>query len=191
MTARVLSSPRARLKLEWRLEFWQLRYGSTKCGLRQLNASLLKECKKSRVGIHTASPGMVLTDLLLSGASRQNKKMFNIICELPETVARTLVPRMRAVKGTGKAINYLTPPRILLALVTAWLRRGRWFDDKGRALYAAEADRVRIWAENRARFSFGDAMDFYSDGAWVSVFSFSAMFSFIILSSSGNGMSGS
>jgi len=166
-------------------------YGSTKCGLRQLNASLLKECKKSRVGIHTASPGMVLTDLLLSGASRQNKKMFNIICELPETVARTLVPRMRAVKGTGKAINYLTPPRILLALVTAWLRRGRWFDDKGRALYAAEADRVRNWAENRARFSFGDAMDFYSDGAWVSVFSFSAMFSFIILSSSGNGMSGS
>jgi len=134
---------------------------------------------------------MVLTDLLLSGASRQNKKMFNIICELPETVARTLVPRMRAVKGTGKAINYLTPPRILLALVTAWLRRGRWFDDKGRALYAAEADRVRNWAENRARFSFGDAMDFYSDGAWVSVFSFSAMFSFIILSSSGNGMSGS
>lgn len=166
-------------------------YGSTKCGLRQLNGSLLKECKKSKIGIHTASPGMVLTDLLLSGASRQNKKMFNIICELPETVARTLVPRMRAVKGTGKAINYLTPPRILLALVTAWLRRGRWFDEKGKALYAAEADRVRIWAENRARFSFNDAMDVYSDGSWVSVFSFSVMFSFIILSSSGNGMSGS
>lgn len=165
-------------------------YGSTKCGLRQLNASLLKECKKSKVGIHTASPGMVLTDLLLSGASRQNKKMFNIICELPETVARSLVPRMRAVKGTGKAINYLTPPRILLALVTAWLRRGRWFDEKGRALYAAEADRVRIWAEDRAKFSFSEAMDFYSDGAWVSVFSFSVMFSFVILSSSGNGISG-
>lgn len=56
--------------------------------------------------------------------------MFNIICELPETVARSLVPRMRVVKGSGKAVNYLTPPRILLALVTAWLRRGRWFDDQ-------------------------------------------------------------
>jgi hypothetical protein len=56
--------------------------------------------------------------------------MFNLICELPETVARTLVPRMRVVKGSGKAINYLTPPRILLALVTAWVRRGRWFDDE-------------------------------------------------------------
>ena len=41
------------------------RYGATKCGLRQLHGSLLKECKGSRVGIHTASPGMVLTDLLL------------------------------------------------------------------------------------------------------------------------------
>ena len=41
------------------------RYGSTKCGLRQLQGSLLKECKRSKVGVHTASPGMVLTDLLL------------------------------------------------------------------------------------------------------------------------------
>ncbi|KAK3436480.1 hypothetical protein EUGRSUZ_C01035 [Eucalyptus grandis] len=42
-------------------------YGSTKCGLRQLQSSLLKECKRSKVGVHTASPGMVLTDLLLRG----------------------------------------------------------------------------------------------------------------------------
>eukprot|EP00262_Sarcandra_glabra_P000240 TRINITY_DN1030_c0_g1_i3.p1 TRINITY_DN1030_c0_g1~~TRINITY_DN1030_c0_g1_i3.p1 ORF type:complete len:485 (-),score=52.33 TRINITY_DN1030_c0_g1_i3:1134-2588(-) len=105
-------------------------YGSTKCGLRQLQGSLLTECKRSKVGVHTASPGMVLTDLLLSGSTLKNKQMFNIICELPETVARTLVPRMRVVKGSGKSINYLTPPRILLALVTAWVRRGRWFDDQ-------------------------------------------------------------
>ncbi|KAL4193964.1 hypothetical protein AMTRI_Chr05g66400 [Amborella trichopoda] len=159
-------------------------YGSTKCGLRQLQASLLKESKRSKVGVHTASPGMVLTDLLLSGSTLQNKQMFNIICELPETVARTLVPRMRIVKGTGKAINYLTPPRILLALVTAWLRRGRWFDDEGRALYAAEADRIRNWAESRAPFSFTDAMEMYTENTWVSVFSLSVVCAFIILSSS-------
>ncbi|XP_042499292.1 probable chlorophyll(ide) b reductase NYC1, chloroplastic [Macadamia integrifolia] len=160
-------------------------YGSTKCGLRQLQSSLLKECKRSKVGVHTASPGMVLTDLLLSGSSLKNKQMFNIICELPETVARTLVPRMRVVKGTGKAINYLTPPRILLALVTAWLRRGRWFDDQGRALYAAEADRIRNWAESRTRFSFTDAMEMYTENTWVSVLSLSVVCAFIILSSSG------
>ncbi|XP_054785597.1 probable chlorophyll(ide) b reductase NYC1, chloroplastic isoform X2 [Prosopis cineraria] len=165
-------------------------YGSTKCGLRQLQGSLLKECKRSKVGVHTASPGMVLTDLLLSGSTVQNKQMFNIICELPETVARSLVSRMRVVKGTGKAINYLTPPRILLALVTAWLRRGRWFDDQGRALYAAEADRLRNWAENRARFSFTDAMEMYTENAWISVFSLSVVCAFIILSSTGNNMPG-
>ncbi|CAI9285941.1 unnamed protein product [Lactuca saligna] len=158
-------------------------YGSTKCGLRQLQSSLFKESKKSKVGVHTASPGMVLTDLLLSGSTIQNKQMFNIICELPETVARTLVPRMRVVKGSGKAINYLTPPRILLALVTAWVRRGRWFDDKGRALYAAEADRLRNWAESRTRFSFTDAMEMYTENTWVSVFSLSIVCAFIILSS--------
>lgn len=157
-------------------------YGSTKCGLRQLQASLLNECKRSKVGVHTASPGMVLTDLLLSGSSLQNKQMFNIICELPETVARTLVPRMRVVKGSGKAINYLTPPRILLALVTAWVRRGRWFDNQGKAVYAAEADRIRNWAESRARFSFTDAMEMYTENTWVSVFSLSVVCAFIILS---------
>ncbi|KAG9136355.1 hypothetical protein Leryth_022671 [Lithospermum erythrorhizon] len=165
-------------------------YGSTKCGLRQLQSSLLKECRRSNIGVHTASPGMVLTELLLSGSSVQNKQMFNIICELPETVARTLVPRMRVVKGSGKAINYLTPPRILLALVTAWLRRGRWFDDQGRALYSAEADRLRNWAESRTRFSFTDAMQMYTENTWVSVFSLSVVCAFIILSSTGSNYHG-
>ncbi|CAN4116841.1 unnamed protein product [Withania somnifera] len=161
-------------------------YGSTKCGLRQLQSSLLKECKRSNVGVHTASPGMVLTDLLLSGSTIQNRQMFNIICEHPETVARTLVPRMRVVKGSGRAINYLTPPRILIALVTAWLRRGRWFDDQGRALYAAEADRLRNWAESRTRLSFTDAMEMYTENTWISVFSLSVVCAFIILSSTGS-----
>ncbi|PWA39985.1 chlorophyll(ide) b reductase NYC1 protein [Artemisia annua] len=40
-------------------------YESTKCGLRQLQSSLLKECRKSKVGVHTTSPAMVLTELLL------------------------------------------------------------------------------------------------------------------------------
>ncbi|KAJ0698601.1 putative chlorophyll(ide) b reductase [Helianthus annuus] len=53
-------------------------YGSTKCGLRQLQSSLLKECRKSKVGVHTASPGMVLTDLLLRYKKKKKKKKFKI-----------------------------------------------------------------------------------------------------------------
>jgi chlorophyll(ide) b reductase len=51
------------------------------------------------VGIHTLSPGMVLTDLLLEGATDVNKQIFNVLCEQPETVAAFLVPRARTVAG--------------------------------------------------------------------------------------------
>ncbi|GJW24065.1 hypothetical protein Tco_0037876, partial [Tanacetum coccineum] len=35
-------------------------YGSTKCGLRKLQSSFLKECRKWKVGVYTTSPSMVL-----------------------------------------------------------------------------------------------------------------------------------
>ncbi|KAL2629337.1 hypothetical protein R1flu_014023 [Riccia fluitans] len=162
-------------------------YGATKCGLRQLNSSLLKENEGSRVGLHTASPGMVLTDLLLSGASLANKKMFNLICEQPETVARALVPNLRLVTGTGKAVNYLTPARIILAIVTAWIRRGRWFDEEGRAVYAAETERLRKWAEGREKSSVTAAMELVPSGTWVSLFSSSLICAYIIFTSASNG----
>eukprot|EP00850_Spirogloea_muscicola_P009997 SM000057S18427 [mRNA] locus=s57:581288:584463:- [translate_table: standard] len=157
-------------------------YGATKCALRQFHATLLEECRRSRVGVHTASPGMVLTDLLLSGATLQNKQAFNIICEQPETVARALVPRMRNVRGTGKAINYLTPPRIILAIVTAWLRRGRWFDEEGQAVYAAEADRLRMWAEGEQQSPVSAAMEMMPSGAWVSLFSSTVICAYLVFS---------
>eukprot|EP00271_Cylindrocystis_brebissonii_P003493 TRINITY_DN1450_c0_g2_i1.p1 TRINITY_DN1450_c0_g2~~TRINITY_DN1450_c0_g2_i1.p1 ORF type:complete len:683 (+),score=134.54 TRINITY_DN1450_c0_g2_i1:246-2294(+) len=144
-------------------------YGASKAGLRQLHQSLLKECRFGRVGVHTASPGMVLTDLLLSGATLQNKQAFNIVCEQPETVARALVPQIRAVRGTGKAVSFLTPPRIILALLSAWVRRGRWFDKEGRAVYLAEAERLRIWAEGEERSPMNAAMAMVPDGALLSL----------------------
>ena len=73
-----------------------------------------------------------------------------------------------------------------------WLqsRKKTWFWDilhlQGRALYAAEADRLRNWAEDRTRFSFTDAMEMYTENTWVSVFSLSVVCAFIILSSTGS-----
>jgi chlorophyll(ide) b reductase len=61
---------------------------------------------------------------------------------------------------------------------------------QGRAVYAAEADRIRNWAESRARFSFTDAMEMYTENTWVSVFSLSVVCAFIILSSSGGPLPG-
>lgn len=52
-------------------------------GVAHLGKSLKAEAGAltSPVGIHTLSPGMVLTDLLLDGATYANKQIFNILCE--------------------------------------------------------------------------------------------------------------
>jgi chlorophyll(ide) b reductase len=129
-------------------------YGATKAGLAQLARSLQHEAAAAaagpgggggRVGVHSLSPGMVLTDLLLEGATPGNKAAFNILCEHPEVVAAYLVPRARSAvaRGAGGAtIRYLTPARALGRLLTAPWRLGRFFDAAGQAVYPLEAERL-------------------------------------------------
>lgn len=50
--------------------------------------SLKAEASSKTVGVHTLSPGMVLTNLLLEGATLENKQIFNILCE--QVCAKTL-----------------------------------------------------------------------------------------------------
>ncbi|KAL1823876.1 hypothetical protein ACET3Z_010654 [Daucus carota] len=129
-------------------------------------------------------PLLLFSDEDIQQIGEGKNKMLN--CELLETVARTLVPQMQAVKGNGKAINYLTPPRILLALLTAWLRRGRWSDEEEKAVYASETDRLRNWAERQTRLLMSDAIESSTGDTWVSVFSVCVICAFIILSSTLN-----
>lgn len=50
-------------------------------GIAHLMGSLKAEASSKTVGVHTLSPGMVLTNLLLEGATLENKQIFNILCE--------------------------------------------------------------------------------------------------------------
>lgn len=59
------------------------------------------------VGVHTLSPGMVLTELLLDGATTANKQVFNVLCEQPEVVAAYLVPRVRSVAARNSPMTYI------------------------------------------------------------------------------------
>lgn len=93
-------------------------YGATKAAISHFSESLKQEVSDSEpvVGIHTIQPGMVLTELLLEGATVSNKQLFNILCEQPEIVAAFLVPRMRTVLAKESRftnIRYLTPGRAL------------------------------------------------------------------------------
>ncbi len=86
-------------------------------------------CTALRGGVVLRAAG-----LLLSGATAQNKRAFNILCEQPETVAAYLVPRMRTVVARGgrqRYIRYLTPARALWFFLNAPLRMRRFFDGEG------------------------------------------------------------
>lgn len=81
-------------------------YGATKAALPQLMASLASETASLGVGVHTLSPGMVITDLLMGRGKRHDKgtlRIFNILAEKPETAAAWLVPRARAIACVGIA----------------------------------------------------------------------------------------
>ncbi|GMH43428.1 hypothetical protein BSKO_11350 [Bryopsis sp. KO-2023] len=122
-------------------------YGATKAAITQFTLSVQSELKERNpaIGIHTVQPGMVLTKLLLEGATVENKQFFNILCEQPETVAAFLVPRMRTVvarKQKRAKVTYLTMARALERLLTAPSRFGRFFDEQGTRVYPSEEDRI-------------------------------------------------
>lgn len=135
-------------------------YGATKAAIAHLMGSLNGELQQlqgagaNRVGVHTLSPGMVLTPLLLEGATMQNLQVFNVLCEQPETAAAYLAPRVRTTAALGSRssyIRYLTPRRILSKLLTAPSRIGRYFDSQGNAVYHSEQERILGAASRRTR----------------------------------------
>eukprot|EP01121_Diplochlamys_sp_Union-15-3_P003938 TRINITY_DN13888_c0_g1_i1.p1 TRINITY_DN13888_c0_g1~~TRINITY_DN13888_c0_g1_i1.p1 ORF type:complete len:303 (-),score=45.77 TRINITY_DN13888_c0_g1_i1:3-911(-) len=110
-------------------------YGATKSALPQFMKTIVKETKENNinVGVHLCSPGMVLTKLLLKPSSLKEPrilKVFNILCEQPDTVAKWLVPRLRGVKGTGRYIKYLTVVGAMIRFGTFWRYRNRFFNIK-------------------------------------------------------------
>lgn len=125
-------------------------YGATKAGVEHLVRSVRAEIAGSpmseHVRLHTISPGMVLTDLLLENSTLANKQVFNILCEQPETAAAYLVTRIRTVVARdqrGSYIRYLTPAKALGRFFTAPARVGRFFDADGNAVYPGEEERLR------------------------------------------------
>ncbi|OAE18178.1 hypothetical protein AXG93_406s1460 [Marchantia polymorpha subsp. ruderalis] len=91
-------------------------YGATKRSLAQFTKSLQAELRMQgvkNVVVHNLSPGMVTTDLLMSGVETGQAKFFvNILAEPADKVASFLVPRIRAVaesqSKTSTYIRFLT-----------------------------------------------------------------------------------
>ena len=75
--------------------------------------------KKNRPGkvlVHTLSPGMVFTQLLLQDSTPELRKFpFGVLAAQPEEVAADLVPKILCcdASSNGSSVEFLTLDRIL------------------------------------------------------------------------------
>jgi len=124
-------------------------YGSTKHAIVQLNESLAAELKSAgldaKVQVHNLSPGMVTTELLMSGSDTTQARWFiNCLAEETATVADFLVPKVRDVvtvleraplsQGLArKDIRFLTKLDAFKRIVTKAVlgkNKGRWVPEE-------------------------------------------------------------
>lgn len=123
-------------------------YGATKRGLPQLTASLVAELdngvqgypKKTTPGkvmVHSLSPGMVFTKLLLDDSTPELRKFpFGVLAAQPEEVAADLVPKILATTGQGGSVEFLTTDRILTKFFERFIlqKKSEYIDDDGNVI---------------------------------------------------------
>jgi len=109
-------------------------YGTTKRALTYFMQGLAKELKGTGVIAGRLSPGMMLTDFITKAPDGEPsevmsmvefKKIFNILADKPETVAKYLVPRMLENKRNGAQITWLTNRKAAWRFMTGGLRKDR------------------------------------------------------------------
>lgn len=114
-------------------------YGATKASIPQFTKSLVKETYETNIGTHMLLPGMMMTDLLLKNATSDARRIFNILSDYPEIVAKEFVPKMRQITGTGKVLRYLKRRNVMWRFLTASRRKYRFFDSDGNFIPYSES----------------------------------------------------
>lgn len=123
-------------------------YGATKRGLPQLTASLVKEIDEGVQGydkvetsgnikVHSLSPGMVFTKLLLDDSTPELRKFpFGVLAAQPEEVAADLVPKILGSKENGSKVEFLTTDRILTKFFERFVlqKKSEYIDDDGNVI---------------------------------------------------------
>ena len=97
-------------------------YGATKAGVAQFTKTLNREWRGGVVDIHTVSPGLMATPLLMNNLPSDVVRRVLPFCTSPEIVAKALVPQIRRAHlhaREGTCIKYLTVPKIIGRLITS------------------------------------------------------------------------
>ena len=111
-------------------------YGTSKRALNYLTDSLASEVKGTNVIVGALSPGMVLTDFILSRYEGKDpsewesaRKIFNILADKVETVTPFLVDKMIHNQKNGVRIKWLTPLGVMWRFMTAGFSKRDLFED--------------------------------------------------------------
>lgn len=109
-------------------------YGTTKHALTYFMKGLAKELKGTGVIAGCLSPGMMLTDFITKTpdgeiseviSDKKFKKIFNILADKPETVAKYFIPKMLKNQKNNAQITWLTNAKAAWRFMTASSRKGR------------------------------------------------------------------
>lgn len=109
-------------------------YGTTKHALTYFMKGLAKELEGTGVIAGRLSPGMMLTDFITKTPDGRQaevisnpkfKKVFNILADTPETVAKFFIPRMLTNTKNNIQIAWLTNRKSAWRFMTARFRKER------------------------------------------------------------------
>lgn len=107
-------------------------YGTTKCALTYFMKGLARELDGTGVIAGRLSPGMMLTDFITKTpdgeeseviSDQKFKKIFNILADKPETVAKYFVPKMLSNTKNDVHIIWLTNRKATWRFITAGFRK--------------------------------------------------------------------
>lgn len=103
-------------------------YGTSKRAMTHMTRAFAKEAKDTPVRIGLLSPGMMVTDFVTSVEGHtfskdQTEKIFNILGDRPETVARFLVARMLRNPTNGTRIAWLTKGKVLYRFARSMVKK--------------------------------------------------------------------
>ena len=114
-------------------------YGTAKRGVTYFIKALAKEAEvnKKDIIVGALSPGIMITDFLVNALrdkkiklSDKNKKVYNILGDYPDVVAKYMVNRMISNTNNGVRIKWLTNRKAAFRFMMAPFRKRDFFKEK-------------------------------------------------------------
>lgn len=112
-------------------------YGTSKRAITHFTKALAKESDELKAGIKIGrlSPGIMITDFLTSSGgkngtvtlSEKTKKVYNILGDYPEPIAKFMVAKIKKNKKNNVRFNWLTNGKAFVRFMTAGFNKRNFF----------------------------------------------------------------